>query len=373
MKRVGVITFHASHNYGSMLQAYALQQVILGMGDDCEIINFRTKRQKKFYRPPFFHGRWIGMIRRFFLYWKVAIPLTKKYFLFESFLQNKYILSEKEYQTLDDLVKEDFKYDIFLSGSDQIWNTVCFDFDWAYFLSFVKEGKKIAYAPSMGPKPFVKDTEENTRNIKKYISSFDAVSVREQGAADHLLTLCGVHAPIMLDPTLLLSGNYWEEMINQAPLVKGEYIFLYTPWYDEQVFLKAEMLSNLLGIKVVIAQIYEKNEEHKWRKKHNFQYLLSVGPIEFLNLCKNAKWAIGLSFHLVVFSILLQTPFIVIDGMDDSRIQNLLTLTKLESRSMPSSMSDFSQYLSHIDFKLANDLIENERQRCLKWLKTNLT
>lgn len=82
--------------------------------------------------------------------------------------------------------------------------------------------------------------------------------MREQGAADHLLTLCGVHAPIMLDPTLLLSGNYWEEMINQAPLVKGEYIFLYTPWYDEQVFLKAEMLSNLLGIKVVIAQIYEK-------------------------------------------------------------------------------------------------------------------
>lgn len=371
MKKVGIITFHASHNYGSMLQAYALQQVIIGMGFDCEIINFRTKRQKKFYCPPFCRGRWIGMIRRLIIYWRYVIPLIKKYILFESFLRNKYILSKKEYGTIDDLINEDFKYNIYISGSDQIWNTVCFDFDWAYFLPFVKEGKKIAYAPSMGPKPFIDVKEVNTQNIKKYISSFTSISVREQGTADRLFMLSGVHAPIMLDPTLLLPGGYWEEMINQSPLVKDDYIFLYTPWYDEQVFTKAEMLSNQLGLKVIVSQIYEWGG-NEWCKNHNFQYILSVGPLEFLNLCKNAKLTIGLSFHLVVFSILLHTPFIVIDGMNDSRIRNLLTLTKLESRSMAASMNDFSQYFSSIDFKMANELIKNNSQECLKWLKKSL-
>lgn len=371
MKKVGIITFHASHNYGSMLQAYALQQVVLGMGYDCEIINFRTKRQKRFYYPPFCRGRWIGRIRRLFLYWKDVIPLTKKYILFESFLRKKYILSPKEYRTLNDLENEDFGYDFYICGSDQIWNTICFDFDWAYFLPFVKEEKKIAYAPSMGPRPFRDVVEENACGINKYISSFEAISVREQETADRLLALSGVRAPIMLDPTLLLSNSYWEKMINNTPLVKDDYIFLYAPWSDENVFLKAESLSNQLGMKVVVSQIYEWGG-HKWRKKNNFQYLLSVGPIEFLNLCKNAKWTIGLSFHLVVFSILLHTPFIVIDGMNDSRIRNLLTLTKLESRSMPSSTTDISPYLSHIDFQNANKFITRKRQVCLRWLKTNL-
>lgn len=371
MKRVGIITFHAAHNYGSMLQAYALQQVLLNMGCDCEIINFRTRRQKVFYYPPFCHGRWIGMIRRLFLYWRDVIPLMKKYYLFESFLRNKYILSEKEYQTVYDLSNEDFQYDIYLSGSDQIWNTSCLDFDWAYFLPFVKRGKKIAYAPSMGPKPFIEVIEENGRNIKKYILSFDSISVREQGTADRLLMLSGVCTPIMLDPTLLLPSHYWEKMVVRLPLVKEDYIFLYMPSYDERVFMKAEMLSNRLGMKVVVSQICEW-AGHEWRKKHNFQYLLSVGPIEFLNLCKNAKYTIGLSFHLVVFSILLHTPFIVIDGMNDSRIRSLLTLTKLESRSMSFSMTDFSPYFSPIDFKIANELIANKSQECLKWLRRNI-
>lgn len=371
MKKVGIITFHASHNYGSMLQAYALQQVILGMGYDCEIINFRTKRQKRSYYPPFCRGRWIGRMRRLLLYWKDAIPLIKKYCLFESFLQKKYILSKKEYRTLNDLENEYFGYDFYISGSDQIWNTICLDFDWAYFLTFVKGGKKIAYAPSMGPRPFRDVVEENACNINKYVLSFGAVSVREQGTADRLFMFSGIQAPIVLDPTLLLSNCYWEKIINNTPLVKGDYIFLYAPWYDESVFLKAESLSNQLGMKVVVSQIYEWGGR-KWRKKNNFQYLLSVGPIEFLNLCKNAKWTIGLSFHLVVFSILLHTPFIVIDGMNDSRIQNLLTLTGLESRSMPSSTTEILPYLSHIDFKMANELIQNESMKSLNWLKTNL-
>ena len=151
MKKVGVITFHASHNYGSMLQAYALQQVILGMGYDCEIINFRSIAQKEQYKPIFLVGTLYGKFVRFIIQAMYALDILKKHRLFERFLRENLILSSKEYTTLEDLENADFNYDYYISGSDQIWNVQAHDFNYAYFLPFVRLGKRIAYAPSMGP------------------------------------------------------------------------------------------------------------------------------------------------------------------------------------------------------------------------------
>ena len=134
-EKVGIITFHASHNYGSMLQAYALQQTILNMGYDCEIINFRTFRQKNYYRPEFLRGALIGQFNRILLYLPFIFPLWKKHCKFEQFLNEKFRLSSKEYTTEDELKLTKFKYDIYISGSDQIWNPLTFDFDFAYLLA----------------------------------------------------------------------------------------------------------------------------------------------------------------------------------------------------------------------------------------------
>ena len=150
-KTVGIITFHASHNYGSMLQAYALQQVILSLGFECEIINFRTLKQKTFYKPIWERGNIFGKFKRLLLYAPFHNKLLKKHQLFEEFLQTEFRLLKKEYATLQDLEQANLRYDYYISGSDQIWNTHCFDFDWAYFLPFVENGERIAYAPSMGP------------------------------------------------------------------------------------------------------------------------------------------------------------------------------------------------------------------------------
>lgn len=151
MKKVGIITFHAAHNYGSMLQAYALQQVVLSMGYDCEIINFRSIVQKEQYKPIFMVGTLYGKCVRFIIQATYALGILKKHRLFERFLKEELILSKKEYTTLKDLESENFNYDYYISGSDQIWNTYTIDFNYAYFLPFVKSGKRIAYAPSMGP------------------------------------------------------------------------------------------------------------------------------------------------------------------------------------------------------------------------------
>ena len=114
-KTVGIITFHASHNYGSMLQAYALQQVILSLGFECEIINFRTLRQKTFYKPIWERGNIFGKFKRLLLYAPFHNKLLKKHQLFEEFLQTEFRLSKKEYATLHELEQANLRYDYYIS------------------------------------------------------------------------------------------------------------------------------------------------------------------------------------------------------------------------------------------------------------------
>lgn len=359
-KKVGIVTFHASYNYGSMLQAYALQQVILNMGFDCEIINFRTERQKQMYRPDFCQGGICERFKRLVMQFPYINQLYKKNSLFENFLKNNLVLSDKEYTTLKDLEQETFHYDYYISGSDQIWNTQCFDFDWAYFLPFVKHGKKIAYAPSMGPCPESLVTGDNLSRIVSLLQNYDCLSVREPRTADFIHKSFIKEILVTLDPTLLLSSNQWNDLIDTTPIIEGDYILLYSP-KSESFYLTyklAEEISKCYGIKVVLSKIPKyRCDIRRW---HNFEIKADIGPKEFLNLCKNAKLVCCDSFHAVVFSILLQKPFAIVNGMKDSRITNLLHLTGLQNHSIDLNGkikegifdTDFNQALMNISLKV---------------------
>lgn len=371
-KKVGIITFHASHNYGSMLQAYALQQTVLGMGFDCEIINFRTRRQKEIFRPPFMQGKFLGKIKRTLLYMPFLKSMIRKHDLFEQFIHNELHLSRNEYASLQELQQSDIYYDYYISGSDQIWNTYCLDFDLGYFLPFVQRGKKIAYAPSMGPDSKAGIKQEYKKKITTLISRYEAVSVREYATQAVLKELLEKDYPVMVDPTLLLPVKKWNEMENESPLIKEPYIFLYTPWFNEQVFDTAKCISNQLGYPVVISQLYNQWSNNSWILKNSFKYHLATGPKEFLNLCKYAKCVVGGSFHLVVFSIIFRTPFYAVDGMKDNRVANLLSMVGLENRSWDTSRKASNHISLDIDFDNAASIIESERVRCLNWLKSEL-
>lgn len=150
--KVGIITFHAAHNYGSMLQAYALQQVVTSLGHDCCIINLRTPRQKRYYSPFYLKGGLRSKIKAL-AYPAVAVNDWRKHRLFEKFLRSYLILTPAEYSSSEQLRHASLDFDIVISGSDQIWNTCCFDHEPAYFLDFCNDAKRVAYAPSMGPDP----------------------------------------------------------------------------------------------------------------------------------------------------------------------------------------------------------------------------
>lgn len=326
--KVGIITFHAAHNYGSMLQAYALQQTVISLGHKCEIINFRTPRQKYSYQPFYRFPNIKAKIKTLLLP-KLAFNDRKKHLLFENFLSEKLILSSNEYATNEELRNAGFDFDAYISGSDQIWNIHCFDYDTAYFLDFVKYGKKIAYAPSMGPIPLVETQtlERDKNSIATYLNSYSSVSVREEATSERIKLITGRKYPIALDPTLLFTAQQWEALIKSSPLAKGQYILIYSPWHDTDLYQKAAQLSNLMGLNVIVTIAAQR---HRWILNNHFKFITTVGPIEFLNLVKNATLVVSGSFHAAVFSLLLGTQLYAVNGMDDARVSQLLSMTGLE-------------------------------------------
>lgn len=325
--KVGIITFHASHNYGSMLQAYALQQTVLSLGHECEIINLRTSAQRKMYRPFYKQPGWIKKLKAI-RYPLLALDDVRKHHLFEKFLNTNYQLSSKTYSSADALSKAQHDYDCYISGSDQIWNTNCSDFSTSYFLDFVKKGRCIAYAPSMGPLPFRVDISSQFR-LANLLEQYQAISVREPNTAERIKQLTGKNAIVTADPTLLLSTFQWSSLAGEKPLVKGEYILLYTPWYEEykELYEQAAALAanNCINIVCTIPEAC-----NLWHKNPYFKYFTAVGPIEFLNLIKYSKSILCGSFHAVVFSLIFGKPFYAYKGMDDSRISHLLNHIGLE-------------------------------------------
>jgi hypothetical protein len=131
--KIGQLTFHASHNYGSVLQSYALAKVLQKMGHTSEFINLRPKSQKDAYRiiKPSDKG-----IRLFF---KLLIypALRKRYNHYERFINNVLPISSQEYSSTDQMRKCQFDYDAYVVGGDQIWNPACQDFEEGYYLQFL--------------------------------------------------------------------------------------------------------------------------------------------------------------------------------------------------------------------------------------------
>ena len=364
MKKVGIITFHASHNYGSMLQAYALQKTVEALGYNCEIINFRTKIQKKMYRPLRSETRLLSLVKTF-LFPKLALDDLRKYRLFEKFLYKSLNITKSEYNDSQQLRKAGFDYDAYISGSDQIWNTSCWDYDSAYFLDFVTDTIKIAYSPSMGPRPEGAIGVNNAPIIKKFLSDYHALSVREEGTADRVECITGKRPLVCLDPTLLLNKDDWYSMTDNVSYIQGDYILLYTPIYDSSLYNTAIELAKKYNLIVVVT--LPASYSHYRNNKH-VKFYTAVGPKEFLTLIKFSRFVVCKSFHAVVFSIIFSRPFYAVNGMNDSRVANLLKRTGLEKS---------AEYLENLDFEngiltKALVLLKPDKDTSIKFLQDAL-
>lgn len=362
MKKIGIITYHAAHNYGSNLQAYALQKSISRLGCECKIINFRTERQKDQYAPLTRRKGFKYVLKNgyFVLNYKSR---KKKFDRFEEFIKKYLVMTDKEYTSLEELGRSELDFDYYVSGSDQIWNTIPNDADDAYFLPFVKNGKRVAYAPSFGQRGYL----ERESDIAKYLKKYDVISVREKHAVQLVEHLVGVVPKVMPDPTLLLEKEEWEQLI-PASDINGDYLFFYTLFADAEMISMVKKFSNKMELPVIISNVSNQYEIFSGFKKKK-----DAGPLEFLSLIKNAKCVCVTSFHGAVFSILFQKNFYILNGMEDKRIATLLEMFDLEDRSVTiEQISEKIRNLHPIDWLKIDKKLKYFRTQGLEFLKSAL-
>lgn len=323
-RKIAIITYLRAYNYGSALQAYALNRFLTKEGNLVETIDYTTTSQQDIY-AIFEPVKNILSLLRNIQSLLMLRKLKRHKQNFKSFV-NEYIpVSKTKFSNTTELECLDTKYDYYICGSDQIWNVQCADFDPFYMLSFVANKKKcVAYAPSLGAgvnDKFLQDT------FSKYIMQFKALSSREMEGANVIRSATDRDVTNVVDPVFLLSRNEWNTLQSKNT-IKSDYILGYYIGDVEGMRDFADELRNEVGMPVVV--IYKNIRDLKYSVINRYE----SGPIEFVDLIRNAYYVVTNSFHAVSFSLIFQKNFwaFVNFSSQDSRINNILRLVNLQHR-----------------------------------------
>lgn len=321
MKKTGIITYHDSDNYGSVLQAYALCKYI-NQYKPCEIIDFRKPEVKKAYRV------FKPMTSKFNIITDVYRAFSLKKYIhrkkgFEKFRQAELTLSPYTVHTKEELSNHINDYDTVIVGSDQVWNYDIFDFDTAYMLDFPEyEGKRVSYAASCGP---ITKTVQSIMPYKPLIDNFDVITVRDEETKKTIESVCQKDVSIVLDPVFLLSKSEWVELAKKSLMKKKDkYIFCYFPGgVRKDIERYSENLANDMGCERIFV-------ESEWRNAfRNGKKLYECGVYDFIKLINDAECVVTTSFHAVAFCIILGKNFRAAygNGVFDTRISTLLKMS----------------------------------------------
>ena len=378
MKKVGIITIHNSSNYGASLQSYALFEYIREQGVDCEIIDVHRpvnedyvyeRNYKSFRNNPFTLKKRVRNFIRTLLREKTQIftsPLAEQ--RFNTF--NAAIHYSRPYTRLSELKKNPPIYDLYISGSDQLWNPAqpyCLE---PYFLTFVPEGKKkISYATSIGITELTK-LEKN--RFKEWLASYDAISVREKQAQQLLNSFVGKEVITVADPTFLLDVQQWKDLA-RYPEIRDKYIAVFLLSSNPKLIQYAIRLRQESGYKLIFLK------QKQLQNSNNYIVDNEIGPQEFLGYLGNASLVVTDSFHGTVFSILMGADnlfsYIHPNNKRGSRIIDLLETFGMEDHLLPVDLNvSFAQLQSlRIDHSQKAIVIEKEKQRSRdfldKWIR----
>jgi len=355
MKRIGIMTFLHNDNYGSTLQAWALQKAVSEMGHQAEHIDYKPSQAEKI-RNLLLSGNSPKLILEGLR--KRAVKAVNqgarsKSASFGPFYEQNMRLSPlcADHAALK---KQARQYDLLLSGSDQIWSPVWLNP--AYFLNFAGRKPKVAYAPSLGVSRM--PNQRKARRIAGLIRSYSAVSVREQEGARLLEPILGRVPPVMPDPVVLQTRESWQALA-QRPGRKHPYLLCYfigdAPSYWERVALLAQKT----GLRVKVIPVTE-NAYHQ-----PYDLADGLSPQEWLGWLDEAAYICTDSFHGATFASILQRPFSVFRRYkeDDpesknSRIDNLMRELGLDTEG------------EDIPWEQVTSRLASMRQRGLEWLST---
>jgi len=386
MKKVALASCYFKHNYGSALQAYALQEALFKHGVECENIDVSHLKdfsvgKKRYYKQNAFNLKLVsaklGMVklavRKKLFKDKLSKNLRIRDGAFNRF-KTEFILSKK-YASYKELNAEcTQRYSDVIVGSDQLWLPVNVVADY-YTLSFVPDGiNKISYSTSIGVSQI---PDRYKPDYKEFLSRINHLSVREQKAADIIGDL-GIKAECVCDPTMLLTGEEWIERAKKAKKPSGEYIFCYFLGKNKWQRKWVKNLSVLTGLKIV--SVNNCDERDKYGDKIADKLPYDVNPFDWINLIYGAKYVCTDSFHGTVFSILLGKRFFTFSRFKEksamstnSRIRDLLGKFKLSDRWIGKEISPDKALDMPIDYAGVNAILSEYRKQSEGFLLSSLT
>lgn len=374
-KKIGILTYHAADNYGSVLQAYALNRFLVeNFSGECEIINYRSELQQKMYALYFENKSIKDIFKNLYIFFVLKSKRLSKIYDFLAF-RKKYLKMYPQNPTSSIADLELNRYDAIVCGSDQIWNVRVKDYNDIYMLKSVPAPCcKLSYAASMGGVD-LKLTEEETREIHKNLKDYVGISVREN-VARKMLSECSLdNVETNIDPTFLLTAEQWKNIMSPR-IVKEEYIFFYSVDYNEESVKIAEWYGEKLNLPV----IYVNTSWRSYFIKEGQMRCADTAKIEdFLSLVYYAKAVLSGSFHGTAFSLIFNKPFYRIQrnrnqkAVIDDRVRSLFSVLDVPDREISAkNYKDKVDNLFDIEYQTVNKNIQNAREKARKYFGDTL-
>lgn len=377
MREIAIVTLNGYSNYGNRLQNYAVQEVLKSLGFYAETLLVNNKKNKQKTNNTSFVDRvrnakgkpinkflqqieinlWSRLRKNEINMCKLARKEIFKEFTKKYIVETKFVIFDNNIP--EDLVKQ---YDYFVVGSDQVWNPAYISGSSIYFLTFAPRAKRISFSPSFGVS---KIEPEYSEKYKEWISGINKLSVREDDGAKIIKGLTGRDAPVLVDPTFLITKEKWLSIAREANnKPKGDYLLTY--------FLGGLSDNYESEIKTIAkAKKLEVINLNKIREKITYR----TGPSEFIDYINSCSLFCTDSFHGTVFSILMEKPFVVYErrGSDLSMFSRVNTLLdKFDLNSRKADNIKMNEAAFDIDFSHVAPILELERKKVFDYLKEAL-
>ena len=373
MKTIGIITYHHYYNYGTMLQALALQEKVEQLGYQAELIDFKQDNSLSRYemlklrikRMPVY----IKERKKYRALADSREKIKEKNELFEQFYKTYLHVGKKKYTTTQQLMENPPVYDGYVVGSDQTWNPFVANSPEAFFLPFVEnKSKKGSYGPSLAVKSL---SDEKEKEYRKKLSNFSFLSCREQDGAQLLSRITQKEVKCVLDPTLLLSAKEWGKYC-EFEIPKEPYILVYFLGEKSEHRRAVEKIQKLTNWKIIsLPAAYLEMENNDYKKVWG-------GPEEFLSLIRGAALICTDSFHGTMFSINFQRNFFSFckssdseESSENSRLYSALNIFGLSNRIIH-NMDNLTAEDISIDYKNVIPILEEQRRDSIEYLENML-
>lgn len=321
--KIGIVTYHRSHNYGALLQAIATRVILNNLGHDVYYVDYWPNYHRRMYSMINYKKIFSRHIRSNIKY---LYNLSKTY---KSKYNRRSIMLKfiKQYIEPYCLPTTD-KFDIIVYGSDQIWRkqSETQKYNPIYFGKNNFQTKKhITYAASMG---IIPTSYKDKECIKKLVSNLDAISVREKSLAQLLQVLHFSNVKINLDPTLLLTQEQWNNIIPSQKYNGPRYVLYYN--FQPNAFcleqIKKFALKKGLILKIIYGNAIKQEDENN---------ICTTSADGFLELIRHADFVFTSSYHGLVFSLLYAKPFYASFKTNVERGESILSILNLKDYLLP--------------------------------------